>query len=222
MSLQLGASGIQTPTLRMGGCVSPSSKPEEEHLRSPEDDEPSQLELLPLEVFEEITEHLSYAEINQLRQTSRTMLRMTAGTRKWKALGHFRANYTKCLFAADLFSCQYSALEFCAFELLGKEEGSTCPKCRYKRDILQYLLHRIHVPTQRGRAFDHLAKTLRREQDLPNGSYKVVPKAEASRVVNTCERDWFGSPTRVTPVTSLPLATAIVVDTIGNLLSMRI
>ena len=206
----------------MGGCVSPSSKPEEKHLRSPEEEGPSRLELLPLEVFEGVTEHLSYAEINQLRQTSRTMLRMTTGTRKWKALGHFRANYTKCLFAVDLFSCQYSALEFCVFELLGEEEGSTCPKCRYKKDILQYLLHRIHLPTQRGRAFDHLAKTLRREQDLPSGSYKVVPKAEASRVVNTCERDWFGAPTRVTPVTSLPLATAIVVDAIGNLLSMRI
>ena len=222
--MPLGASGILTPTLRMGGCISPSSKPEEEHLRSPEEDGPSRLELLPLEVFEEVTEHLSYAEINQLRQTSRTMLRMTAGTRKWKALGHFWANYTKCLLAANLSSGQYSALEFCVFELLGEEEGSTCPKCRYKKDILQYLLHRIHLPTQRGRAFDHLAKTLRREQDLPNGSYKALwgRSAEASRVVNTCERDWFGTPTRVTPVTSLPLAAAIVADAIGNLLSMRI
>ena len=216
---------IPKHTLRMNGRATPASEPERNQLESEEEDEPSRLEQLPLEVFEEITKYLSYAEISTLRQTSRTMHSMAAGTLKWKALGHFRANYTKLLFAADLFSCQYSALEFCVYELVGKNEGSTCPKCQHKADIRRYLLHHCHLPTERGQHFDHLVKTLRRGEDLPNGSYKIVATPGVSKIINTCERDWFGDQTgdktkpKLTSATSLPLATAIVVAATKKYLS---
>ena len=202
----------------MDGSISRPSKPGPSR---PAENKEKELSLtqLPLEVFDVITWHLSLLDVSQLRLVSKGIKHLVTGSRPWRALQHFRSNYTRCLIAANLQDRHFTALEFSVFELVGASEGSTCVLCRYKMDIITYLLHHTHVPTKRGGTYNHLVKRLR--QDIADGSYKPTqptncPSTKSRKVVNTCEREWFEAGYE-TPAASLPLATAMVTEALDGL-----
>ena len=114
-------------------------------------DLPVSLEDLPVEVLDVVVKNLTMIDLSQLRLVSKAMLFLTSGTRKWRALEHFKSTYERCLEQTGLEPPVYSTLEFLCFEFNGAEEGSTCVLCGYRMQVLEYLCHHIHLPTQRGR-----------------------------------------------------------------------
>ena len=149
---------------------------------------PVTLDDLPVEVLDVVVENLTLTDLSQLRLVSKAMLFLTTGTRKWRALEHFKNTYERCLEQTGLEPAAYSILEFLCYEFNGPEDGSTCVLCSYRMQVLDYLCHHIHLPTQRGRAFDHLA----REVNFSRRSsyFRNLFGPWANPGVNTCERNW--------------------------------
>ena len=88
-------------------------------------DSPVTLEDLPVEVLDVVVENLTLIDLSQLRLVSKAMLFLTSGTRKWRALEHFKSTYERCLEQTGLEPAVYSILEFLCFEFNGPEDGST-------------------------------------------------------------------------------------------------
>ena len=151
-------------------------------------DLPVSLEDLPVEVLDVVVKNLTLIDLSQLRLVSKAMLFLTSGTRKWRALEHFKSTYERCLEQTGLEPAVYSILEFLCFEFNGPEDGSTCVLCSYKMQVLEYLCHHIHLPTQRGRSYNHMA----REVNFTRRSsyFRNLFGPWAAPGVNTCERNW--------------------------------
>ena len=151
-------------------------------------DSPVGLEDLPVEVLDVVVKNLTMIDLSQLRLVSKAMLFLTSGTRKWRALEHFKSTYERCLEQTGLEPPVYSTLEFLCFEFNGAEEGSTCVLCGYRMQVLEYLCHHIHIPTQRGRSYNHMA----REVNFTRRSsyFRNLFGPWAAPGVNTCERNW--------------------------------
>ena len=149
---------------------------------------PVTLEDLPVEVLDVVVENLTLIDLSQLRLVSKAMLFLTSGTRKWRALEHFKSTYERCLEQTGLEPPVYSTLEFLCFEFNGPEDGSTCVLCSYRMQVLEYLCHHIHLPTQRGRSYNHMA----REVNFTRRSsyFRNLFGPWAAPGVNTCERNW--------------------------------
>ena len=161
------------------------------------------LDDLPVEVLDVVAENLTLMDLSQLRLVSQAMLFLTTGTRKWRALEHFKSTYERCLEQTGLGPAVYSILEFLCYEFNGPEDGSTCILCSYRMQVLAYLCHHIHLPTQRGRAFDHLA----REVNFSRHScyFRNLFGPWANLGVNTCERNWRVGVRVTLPHSWLPL-----------------
>ena len=164
---------------------------------------PVNLDDLPVEMLDGVAEHLSLVDLSQLRLVSKTMLFLTTGTRKWRALDHFKNTYERCLEQTGLTPPVYSILEFLCYEFNGPDDGSTCVLCSYRMEILAYLCHHIHLPTQRGWAFNHMA----REVDFNRRSryFRNLFGPWANLGVNTCERNWRVGSRVILPHSWLPL-----------------
>ena len=164
---------------------------------------PVNLDDLPVEMLDGVAEHLSLVDLSQLRLVSKTMLFLTTGTRKWRAMEHFKNTYERCLEQTGLTPPVYSILEFLVYEFNGPDDGSTCVLCSYRMEILAYLCHHIHIPTQRGWSFNHMA----REVECRRRSiyFRNIFGPWANLNTNTCERNWRVGIRVILPHSWLPL-----------------
>ena len=164
---------------------------------------PVNLDDLPVEMLDGVAEHLSLVDLSQLRLVSKNMLFLTTGTRKWRAMEHFKSTYERCLEQTGLTPPVYSILEFLVYEFIGPEDGSTCVLCSYRMEILAYLCHHIHIPTQRGWSFNHMAREV--ESRRRSIYFRNIFGPWANLGTNTCERNWRVGSRVILPHSWLPL-----------------
>ena len=164
---------------------------------------PVNLDDLPVEMLDGVAEHLSLVDLSQLRLVSKTMLFLTTGTRKWRAMEHFKSTYERCLEQTGLTPPVYSILEFLVYEFNGPDDGSTCVLCSYRMEILAYLCHHIHIPTQRGWAFNHMAREV--DSRRRSSYFRNIFGPWANLGTNTCERNWRVGSRVILPHSWLPL-----------------
>ena len=164
---------------------------------------PVNLDDLPVEMLDGVAEHLSLVDLSQLRLVSKTMLFLTTGTRKWRAMEHFKSTYERCLEQTGLTPPVYSILEFLCYEFNGPDDGSTCVLCSYRMEILAYLCHHIHIPTQRGWAFNHMAREV--DSNRRSRYFRNLFGPWANLGINTCERNWRVGIRVILPHSWLPL-----------------